>query len=317
MAKSQVRLQWTETQTFPFSFYQGRSKFLPKKGDINSANLFKSATMLDSVETETESSTDNGTDQIEESDLWKILGNKLFFFNQLRGLQIIDLSFPDKPKVTANYRLPASGEQMYVTPDGSHAFLITRTPHQSWPHTSRIQILKTNDDNISKLGAIELNGAYRDSRMVNNTLYVISEKWETNRIEESNWKFLYSTQIESFDLANPETPIKINEQIVAGSPQIISANNSNIMVVTRDPSDYYKKHVIRVYDITHNNGMPRLIKKFKPGGRVLDKFKLRIRNGILTVISQAYREKSWSNRYSLLGELRSSNRTNPWFARIS
>ena len=40
----------------------------------------------------------------------------------------------------------------------------------------------------------------------------------------------------------------------------------------------------------------------------MDKFKLRIRNGVLTVISQAYRENNWS-RYSLLEnfDLRTGN----------
>ena len=39
---------------------------------------------------------------------------------------------------------------------------------------------------------------------------------------------------------------------------------------------------------------------FNLGGRILDKFKIRIHENTLTLISQAYRENQWSQRYSLL-----------------
>ena len=71
------------------------------------------------------------------------------------------------------------------------------------------------------------------------------------------------------------------------------------LVVTRDPEIITTNISFRVFDISQNQGIPELLTEIKPGGRVLDKFKLRIRNGVLTVISQAYRENNWS-RYSLL-----------------
>src|SRR5258707_1175650 len=37
------------------------------------------------------------TRTVTESDIWKISGDTLYLFNQLRGLQIIDLSQPDAP----------------------------------------------------------------------------------------------------------------------------------------------------------------------------------------------------------------------------
>ena len=68
---------------------------------------------MDATLTEdTSTTTDNGTEKVQESDLWRVLGSKLFFFNQFRGLQLVDLSIPQDPKVLSRYRLPASGEQM-------------------------------------------------------------------------------------------------------------------------------------------------------------------------------------------------------------
>ena len=295
--RSSIRLQWTDSRAFPFSFYQGRSTFEPKKGNLDSANLTRLATVEDST---ADPSTEDGADQVEESDLWRIVGDRLFFFNQFRGLQIVDLSFPAEPRIIAQYRLPASGEEMYISQSGNYAYLITRKPHQPWPYHSQIKILKIDGEEITEANTIELSGTYRDSRLINDNMYVVSEKWENDKIKTSGWSFSYSTRIESFNLNNPEDPIKLNEQIIAGAPQIISATNSNLIVVTRDPSDYYNKHVVRIYDLTNLGGIPEEIAEVRPGGRVLDKFKLRILNGVLTIISQAYRDNNWSSRYSLL-----------------
>ena len=282
--RSSIRLQWTDSRAFPFSFYQGRSTFEPKKGNLDSANLTRLATVEDST---ADPSTEDGADQVEESDLWRIVGDRLFFFNQFRGLQIVDLSFPAEPRIIAQYRLPASGEEMYISQSGNYAYLITRKPHQPWPYHSQIKILKIDGEEITEANTIELSGTYRDSRLINDKMYVVSEKWENDKIKTSGWSFSYSTRIESFNLNNPEDPIKLNEQIIAGAPQIISATNSNLIVVTRDPSDYYNKHVVRIYDLTNLEGIPEEIAEVRPGGRVLDKFKLRILKGILTIISQA------------------------------
>ena len=75
---------------------------------------------MDGGVAESDTSTDNESSNVQES----AFGNhrdRLYYFNQMRGLQVIDLSFPDNPEVSARYRLPASGEQMYVTDNGRYA----------------------------------------------------------------------------------------------------------------------------------------------------------------------------------------------------
>ncbi len=60
-----------------------------------------------------------------ESDIWKIVGDRLYFFNQLRGLQVIDMSKPDDPALLGTLRMPASGEDLYVV-DENHVALLKR-----------------------------------------------------------------------------------------------------------------------------------------------------------------------------------------------
>ena len=251
--------------------------------------------------------SDDGTDNVQESDVWRLSGDRLYFFNQMRGLQVVDLSQPNDPKVIARHRLPASGEQMYVTEEGDYAYLLARKSGQSWPYSSEVRVLKLDEPEISEVARLDLDASYRESRMVGDKLYVLSEKWEKDKMTWQNWSFSYSTRLATFDLSDPDNPRKIDEKILAGAPQVISATNSNLMVVTRDPSDYYNKHLVHVFDLTGFTGVPEQVAEVKPGGRVLDKFKLRIRNGILTVISQAYREGNWRNRYSLLENFKISS----------
>ena len=300
IARRDVRLKWSNVQNLPYSFLKGRSSFGVRKGSpsvLESQRIFAmDAPLTEDIST----TTDNGTEKVQESDLWRVLGSKLFFFNQFRGLQLVDLSIPQDPKVLSRYRLPASGEQMYVTDDGDYAFLITRKAQQAWPYESEIRILKVEKNLISEVTTIDLPGSYRESRLIDGTLYLLSEKWEEDKINENGWAYSYSTRLTSLDLTNPEKPVLLDVQVIPGSPQVISATNSNLMVVTRDPADYYNKHIVRIFDLTNFDGIPKETLQIAPGGRVLDKFKMRIRNGTLTIISQAYRGNKWSGRYSLL-----------------
>ena len=60
---------------------------------------------------------------VTESDIWQINGNRLYFFNQYRGLQVIDITSPDAPVLVGQLDLAAAGEQMYVL-DASHVVLL-------------------------------------------------------------------------------------------------------------------------------------------------------------------------------------------------
>ena len=59
-----------------------------------------------------------------EADIWKTDGNTVYFFNQLRGLQILDVSNPADPRLTASLRLPAVGEDLYLLPGSGSVRLL-------------------------------------------------------------------------------------------------------------------------------------------------------------------------------------------------
>ena len=157
-------------------------------------------------------------------------GQPAFFFNQMRGLQVVDLSNPQIPTVEARYRLPASGEQMYLLENGKYAVLICRTAHQDWPdYHSEIRILKINENIISEIKRIKLNGYYHESRIVGDRLYLVTQKWEKDKIIEKGWGFsIPPAYCKVFDLTDPESPEELSEQIIPGSAEVINANNSSL-----------------------------------------------------------------------------------------
>ena len=100
-------------------------------------------------------------------------------------------------------------------------------------------------------------------------------------------------------MGDPEKPEEIYSETTLGSPRVIFATSDHLVVVVRDPKNYYQGHLVRVYDLTDSSKIPREISLIQPGGRILDKYKIRIHENTLTLISQAYRENQWSQAVSL------------------
>src|SRR5262249_9884899 len=55
------------------------------------------------------SSNGDSARAVVESDIWQIDGDRLYFFNQYRGLQVIDITSPDTATVLGTLELPAAG----------------------------------------------------------------------------------------------------------------------------------------------------------------------------------------------------------------
>ena len=225
-----------------------KSNFSTRASDPSKRNNLLYSYEVASFRTSEDSVTEDESSEVEESDIWKIVGNYLYFFNQRRGLQIIDLSNPLEPEIRARHRLPASGEQMYVSDDGEYIFLFVTPPHQKWPYQSNLRVLQFKDEEIKEISDLKLFGYYRESRMVGDTLHIITEEWEAT--EWKGWNFNYSTVLSSFDLEDPEDIEKTSEISTAGAPQVIFATNEKLAVVTRDPQDYYNGHLVRIYDLS-------------------------------------------------------------------
>ncbi len=144
-----LRVRADATEPFPASFYQGTNEFIGPPTSGGGRGEFFGA-----IDALPEDATGNGGDRaVVESDIWKIRGDNLYFFNQYRGLQVIDISQPDAPKLRGALSLPATGEQLYLMND--FAILLTRDCNMS-PGKSTVLIVDTTAQPIQIVGRVEV-----------------------------------------------------------------------------------------------------------------------------------------------------------------
>lgn len=256
-----------------------------------------------------------------ESDIWKIDGDRLYFFNQLRGLQVIDVTNPDDPALLGTLRMPAAGEDLYVV-DPDHVALLKRG--QDW-WGGRIYML--NDLRVSAGATLTLNsgvasiapantllsysqadrsneliiadvsagapkqvasvpfkGGLRESRLVGHVLYVAAG---TSR-ETTAGSYEYGTEVTAFDLSDPANPAKRDSVFVPGWTSMVTATPDYFIVTGGYPN------TLQLVDITAGDGTLKLAGAVTPEGYVYDKFKVSIEGSVLTVLSQVWLPWTWN-----------------------
>ena len=175
-----IEIEADETEPLPSSFYQGTNRFpgvavstwagpeIAFRGDA--ANGAPTADSGAAAPT---------TRDVVESDIWRIEGDVLYFFNQYRGLQVIDVARPDAPVVLGTLSLPAAGEQMYVLP-GKKVLLLARNGC-GWSADSNSQalIVQVQDGRPVVVASLPCAGAIAESRLVGSALYVASRLYRT------------------------------------------------------------------------------------------------------------------------------------------
>jgi len=132
--------------------------------------------------------------------------------------------------------------------------------------------------------------------MVGSALYVASQSFRP--VAGSNaWE--WGTLVSSFDLANPDAPVKRGTLWYAGYGNVVTANDTFLFVVTQDPSNWWQS-LVQVIDITAPDGTMAAFGSIRTAGRVLDKFKLNYADGVFTSISEDWH---WDNGTRLVTDL--------------
>ena len=285
-----------------------------------SAGLTTADRAADAQESESES-----TEEVVESDIWKVEGNYLYFFNQYRGLQIFDIEDPVHPEQVAYLRMPALGEQMYVLDDQSVVLLLreSRYPEGMVPgdnvdnSNSEIVVVDWRDGAAKVASKTSLSGTMLESRLVGRRLFAVTNanypgwwRWpgrlwwddaaflEDNGLAENAEDF-FPSYVTTVDLSFPAEPVVVEERGLDSRAREVSAGGSHFLVV-RDSGDSWTNDVIDVFSF-EETGNPGFVSTINCGGRISDKFKMRVSDGVLTVVSQAYADTNlWGSRHTLI-----------------
>jgi hypothetical protein len=242
------------------------------------------------------SATDNGPTAtprtVTESDIWKIRGNTLYFFNQLRGLQIIDITNPDAPSRIATLPLPAVGEEMYIL-DDTHVVLLAQRGC-SWDQSEVIAVTITNGT-PAITARLDVSGYINTSRLVGSALYVASDAYQTTTSLDpaggvSDVTYIYGTQLTSFDFSDPGTPVARNTLWFDGwNNSAVTATDRFFFVASTTD---WTTSAINVVDISSTDGAMAAKRTIQAAGNVADKFKMGLNGDVFTVISEVW---DWTN----------------------
>ena len=239
--------------------------------------------------TTTPGGNQSSTRDVVESDIWRTRGETLYFFNQLRGLQVIDLANPDAPRVRSTLELPGVGEDMYLLGD-DHVVLLGRENCNS--DTSQVIVVSDATAQPVIVAKLAVNGYILESRLVGTALYVASQTYRpVTGTANNTWE--WGTLVSSFDLADPAQPTARDTLWYSGYGNVVMATDRLLFVVTQDPANWWQS-IVRSIDITNPDGSMRAHESIRTAGRLPDKFKLRWDDGVLTTISEDWR--STTNR---------------------
>lgn len=302
-----LRVRGDAKEVLPALFYKGATEFseqidnnenpsliedggIPIREDLND---FDSANKVDDA-------GDSQSREVVESDIWSIHNKKLYFFNRLRGLQIIDLEDKANPVLRGSLSMPASGEQMYMLGD-NHIILLARDGCNWWNNQAESQaiIVDISDDTPFIVSTIPVRGYIRESRLVGSALYVASQIYRQKEVLQDDgslsnqWE--YGTMISSFDLSNPVRTIAKDSLFYSGYNNDIYATDKFLFISTTVTGNYYKTD-LRCIDISAADGAMKDAATIRTSGRVVDKFKMRLADDTLTVISETLNRNQADNR---------------------
>jgi hypothetical protein len=290
----------------PSEFFQGSEKIAPQISatqptQSGSGNLMVNDTAIPGQTVADRNSASATT--VQESDIWKFSGDTLYFFNQQRGLQVIDVARPASPVIRGLLPLVARGEQLYVLPasDASGEWLALLTqPECRWDATEIVLVQST--DRGPQAGVnVMLPGYPVESRLVGHVLVVASQGWTNRPVSAADPQgatvFESLTWVSSVDLADPAKPVLRSSVEFNAMAQAIHATDRHLFLATTidsggalDPANPKEPlpptYRVTVFDIADPTGRIRQAGSFNTAGRVADKFKFGVNGDVLSVVSQ-------------------------------
>jgi hypothetical protein len=121
------------------------------------------------------------TRTVEETDLYRLDGNRLYYLNSYRGLMVFDVTTPEQPRMLG--RSPIFGNPVdMIVRDGIAIIVVGdwfgRMDDGTPFHGSIVRGLDATDpSNIRVLGEAKLGGWVRDDRVVGDVIYAVSEDY--------------------------------------------------------------------------------------------------------------------------------------------
>jgi len=268
---------------FPASFYKGRNIFGSVKPSVGSAQWLLNRTTPVMM---ADSGTAVPTDAPVEADIWKVDGNTVYFFNQLRGLQVLDLTNPADPRITASLRLPAMGQDLYVLPGASGAdrtvVLLTEGWSQKGGQWTRINLVKVSGAMAEIIYTQDVKGSLSDSRMAGNRLILATSEWNYSDVSSNGWSS--RSRLSEWLLTTGTAPQAAGETVIDGYSPLI-ASGPDWLALAVQPTGQWNVSDVSVFAVRPTGLIP-MAQSIRTEGAISNKFRIQWSGNVLTTISE-------------------------------
>ena len=281
-----LRVMGNPSTPLPGTFYQGTNQFTGLVSASDPSSAAPGATLTAGSPVTTTANTAS-TAPVAESDVWEFSGNTLYFFNQQRGLQIIDITDPTAPVLLSTLPLPAVGEQMYLL-DTNHVVLLAQNNCGNGDSNNVLVVQVTGGVPVVQ-SQVSLEGSWSDSRMVGSILYMASQAYYP--VASTNGEWVWGTVVSSVDLSNPANPVVADTRTVDGYGNLVYATDDYFFVTT---SDYnYYDSTVYPFDISDGTGALTPLSPIQVSGMVESKYNLNYQEGVFSVVATLPDDSNW------------------------
>lgn len=191
--------------------------------------------------------------EIEEADVIKVVGNKIYVLNRFKGLVIIDATNPNAPVIVGDLDLLGRGVEMYVV--GSQVFAILSAdfyvayaepggviadvgPAPPPPdfNGSQLAIIDVSDPaNPQVDGKINLVGYASASRRVGNVIYVVGEEFISYGFDQPVQSSDPQTGfVASVNVADPANIVPVQRETFSGRSLAIHVSQTTIFAASHE-----------------------------------------------------------------------------------
>jgi hypothetical protein len=213
-----------------------------------------------------------------EPDIWAVSGNRIYYFNQYRGLQIIDATNPDSAFVIGTLDYPVVADKLYIL-DSTHVILLTEDCSADLAGSDGIQVVIVDVSSTPAIVAsFPVNGSILTSRLVGSAVYVVTET-DTSTGDQ----LTVQTLVSSFDCSNPASPMVRDSRTINFSADVLSACDQYLFF--SKTSDDGSHSTISYIDISASNGTLGATTTVDTAGQITSKDNIDFTNNVLRTVS--------------------------------
>lgn len=279
------------------------------------------AAPLDGLASDDAAGGESLTRDIEEADLVKIVGDKLYALNQYKGLLIVDVADADHPALLGSFDLRGRGVEMYIV--GDRAFVLLSAdyyyayydfpvaepgfgggtdvaiaidgrplPPQPEFDGSQLDVIDLSDPTApASLGKINLVGYANESRRVGDVIYVIGSNlnqyygYYGEDDSQTDQGFVASVNV-----ADPADPKAVDRKNIPGNGQNMHVSTTAIYAASSRYDNNANQSVtgVQIVDISDAAGAIKLRGSFDVPGTIRNRFFMDAFDGAFRIVTESF-----------------------------